>query len=123
MPGLFDEVSSKAPLLEELRLLSEEERGLLVWDRIVSLQGETFRTSGRGPRAGVDFTYRIVGREMFIDRKSKSITQSSVLLSLERAIQVQESEGRVSGPKKIGTFGASYLYPIFLRLGLITSGL
>lgn len=26
----------------------------------------------------------------------------------------------LSGPKKLGTFGASYLYPIFIKLGLIT---
>ena len=25
----------------------------------------------------------------------------------------------VSGPKKLGTFGASYLYPVFVRIGVI----
>ena len=27
--------------------------------------------------------------------------------------------GCVTGPKQLGVFGASYLYPVFLRLGII----
>ena len=30
-----------------------------------------------------------------------------------------EKKGNISGPKKLGVFGASYLYPMFLRFGLI----
>ena len=29
------------------------------------------------------------------------------------------SVGAVTGPKKLGTFGASYLYPMFLRFGVV----
>lgn len=36
-----------------------------------------------------------------------------------KALQVQQEMGYVKGPKALGGFGASYLYPIFLRLGLI----
>lgn len=28
----------------------------------------------------------------------------------------------VEGPKKLGVFGASYLYPVFVRLGVIKKG-
>ena len=28
-------------------------------------------------------------------------------------------DGKVKGPKKLGTFGASYLYPLLLKLGVI----
>ena len=28
-------------------------------------------------------------------------------------------DGVVAGPKKLGTFGASYLYPVFVRIGVI----
>lgn len=34
--------------------------------------------------------------------------------------QIQQEQGCVSGPKKLGSFGASFLYPIFLRIGFIT---
>lgn len=30
-----------------------------------------------------------------------------------------ELEGEVAGPKNLGTFGASYLYPVFQRLAII----
>ena len=30
-----------------------------------------------------------------------------------------EKNGNINGPKKLGVFGASYLYPMFLRFGLI----
>ena len=33
--------------------------------------------------------------------------------------KVVELEGEVKGPKVLGTFGASYLYPIFVKMGLI----
>ena len=32
---------------------------------------------------------------------------------------ILENNGNISGPKKLGVFGASYLYPMFLRFGLI----
>ena len=32
---------------------------------------------------------------------------------------ILEENGNISGQKKLGVFGASYLYPMFLRFGLI----
>lgn len=58
---------------------------------------------------------------MFVDRKDKSITRATVELAFRTALEVQRAEGRVSGPKKLKTFGASYLYPIFLAFGIICS--
>ena len=91
-----------------------------LWRELSRFQGHVFRTSGRGNREGVEFTYRISGGELFLDRKAKSITRSSIGIALAKARGVQLSEGHVSGPKKLGTFGASYLYPIFMHLGIIT---
>ena len=59
----------------------------------------------------------IAGNELFVDRRGKSITRATVNLAYQNA---RELEGRVSGPKLLGVFGASYLYPVFLRLGVIT---
>ena len=33
-----------------------------------------------------------------------------------------EKNGKINGPKKLEVFGASYLYPMFLRFGLIQRG-
>lgn len=53
---------------------------------------------------------------MFVNRKSKSITQATVFMAFWKAVEL---EGVVDGPKKLGTFGASYLHPVFLRIGVI----
>ena len=79
------------------------------------LQGCVFRTS-----KGLPFQYALKGGEMFIDRKSKSLTRATVFLAFHRAMEIQKTEGCVSGPKRLGTFGASYLYAIFLCLGVCT---
>ena len=57
-------------------------------------------------------------RQLVIDRKEKTITRNTVLLAYQKALEVQASESCVSGPKKLGVFGASYLYPVFLALGI-----
>ena len=48
--------------------------------------------------------------------QEKSITQSTVVMAFHKALDM---EGKVKGPKKLGTFGASYLYPLLLKLGVI----
>ena len=50
---------------------------------------------------------------------SKSITRATVELAYRNALKVQTVEGCVRGPKKLGTFGASYLYAVFIGTGLI----
>ncbi|MDO4274509.1 MAG: hypothetical protein Q4D16_12635 [Eubacteriales bacterium] len=54
---------------------------------------------------------------MLVDRKEKSITRATVELASIRDIDIG-GEG-MTGPKKLGCFGASYLYPVFIRLGVI----
>lgn len=88
----------------------------LVWEALLLLQGSTFYT-----RKGLPFTYQIKGYEMFISRKEKSLTKATVLLAFHHVVQLQKNGCVVDGPKKLGTFGASYLYPIFIELGIITA--
>ena len=57
---------------------------------------------------GLRFTYQVKGNEMFVSRNEKSITKSTVILAMKKAMELQYE-----------TFGASYLYPIFLKIGLI----
>lgn len=82
-----------------------------LWSMLTYLQGCVFLTA-----KGLKFTYKIKGGEMFVNRKSKSITQATVLMAFQKAMELG---GDVAGPKKLGTFGASYLYPIFVKLGVI----
>lgn len=96
----------------------EDDGGL--WERLTQHQGQPFTTCGRGTMPGKTFTYTIRGGEMLISAKAKTITKATVVMAYYRALQIQETEGYVAGPKKIGTFGASYLYPVFLKLGFIT---
>ena len=91
-----------------------------IWQMIVDHAGEKFRTA-----RGLEFSYSIKRNksgkllgEMVIDRKEKTITRNTVLLAYEKARELMDTVGCVSGPKKLGVFGASYLYPVFLELGL-----
>ena len=81
------------------------------WERLKEHQNRDFDTA-----RGLQFQYRIVGSEMIVTRKEKSITMASVMLAYRRARDLRV----VTGPKQLGVFGASYLYPVFLRLGICT---
>lgn len=85
-----------------------------LWNALLSLEGESFETTKH-----LKYSYSIKGYEIFVSRKDKSITRSTVNLSLWNAVELQKAGLPVSGPKKLKTFGASYLYPIFLEIGVI----
>ena len=65
----------------------------------------------------LEFFYIIKGNEMFVSRKDKSITRATVMVAFHKALELNRV---VTGPKKLGTFGASYLYPVFREIGVIT---
>ena len=112
---------------------------LYLWKTVVAFQSYPFHTSGRGSREGTKFTYGVskpttgggrryegeqvegYGNEMWITtlpdkvRKEKSISRSTVDLALKTAL-----EKEIKGPKALGIPGAgSYLYPMFIRFGVI----
>ena len=89
----------------------EEEQ---LWALIRQKEGAVFHTS-----KGLPFTYSLKGNEMFVSRKDKSITRSTVNATYRKARELIRTEGTVTGSKRLGTFGASYLYPIFKELGII----
>ncbi|MBO4989241.1 MAG: hypothetical protein J6D37_02800 [Clostridia bacterium] len=100
------------PKYADTSLYTCEENAL--WALLIKNQGKIFYTA-----KGLPFGYQIVGNEMFVDRKEKSITRSSVNASYRKAKTLMATFGRVAGPKELGTFGASYLFPVFLELSLI----
>ena len=108
-----------------------------LWRCVIVFEGYPFSTSGRGSRSGVEFTYQVsrkggsggkhytgdsvpgYGNELWVvmdgEKKEKSISRSSVELGFRKYLEVLEKEGTVTGPKKLGVFGASYLLPLFQR--------
>ena len=82
-----------------------------LWETLKLFSGYSFMTV-----KGLRFSYMVNGNEILIDRKKKSITRSSVNIALKETLGMN---GKVSGPKKLHVFGASYLYAIFLRFGVI----
>lgn len=94
-----------------------------LWEAIVAFAGYSFQTA-----KGLEFSYTVkrnndnsMGNEIFVDRKEKSITRSSVNKAFQKAAELGGGDfpAVVAGPKKLGVFGASYLYPIFLKLGIV----
>lgn len=98
--------------LSDDQKLKEMERP--VWEWIRLLQGKDFTTA-----KGLEYCYGVKGNEIFVSRKSKSITRSTVKLSLKSLIDIRGQGRDVDGPKMLGTFGASYLYPVFDHMGLL----
>ena len=82
-----------------------------LWEAVKAFEKYPFYTM-----KGLRFTYVLKGRELFDSRKEKSITGSTVMLAFRKALELQQ---KVKGPKQLETFGASYLYPVFLRVGVI----
>ena len=127
--------------LEKLREhIDSENASEYLWRAVIAFEDYTFTTSGRGKNriGAVSFRYSVkrstgaggrhyrgasvpgYGNELFIEGKEKSISRSTVDLALKNALDIQEKEGFVSGPRKLGIPGArSNLYSIFLRFGII----
>lgn len=99
---------------EEAAALPQEEADKTLWEILEQLQGCVFFTAKK-----LRFRYTVRGGELFVDRKKDSITKATVFMAFHKALELH---GEVTGPKKLGTFGASYLYPIFQRIGIIESG-
>lgn len=95
-----------------------QELEALVWDTLFLFQSCPFQTAKK-----LEYTYSLKGNEMFVSRKDKSITRATAALALQNALCILREGGLVDGPKKLKTFGASYLYPVFIRIGIIPQGI
>ena len=113
---------------------TQEELDVLLWDAVVAYQNQPLRTL-----SGLEFSYTVKHKkngeysgELLVSRKetSKTLTRSSVMLAFHKVleqIEVTEKDGTVlftppsyKGPKAIGQiFGISYIFSLFLALGLI----
>ncbi len=81
------------------------------WRRFCELAGEKITTL-----RGLDFSFEIKGNEIFFDRKEKSVTLATVIKAYRKAMELNALGIEITGPKQLGVFGASYLYPIIMRI-------
>lgn len=94
-----------------------------LWKAVLAFEGYPFRASGRGKTPGVKFSYQVKRSkggqpdgEIKVNRKEKAVTHATIELAYRRA---KAMCGVVTGPKKLGVCGASYLYPMLVRFGVI----
>ncbi len=88
-----------------------------LWNTLAAFEGYPFKTA-----KGLRYYYTVKGNEIFFSRKEKSVTRASVSIALRTAIELQKTGTSITGPKMLRCFGASYLYPVFRRLGVICDG-
>ncbi len=81
------------------------------WDWLTERQNVPFTTL-----RGLEFTVSIKGNELFIDRKKKGLTRATVNIALRKAREIGVIR---KTPKELGTFGASYLMPLFVSYGAV----
>ena len=83
-----------------------------VWASMIAIQDTTtFHTARVLP-----YTYKISGGVVKLSRRANPITKATVRVAFDNAVK---SHGAVPGPKALGCFGASYIYPIFAHLGVV----
>lgn len=88
-----------------------------LWETLLLFEGYPFVTA-----KGLRYYYTIKGNEVFFTRKEKSVTRATVNMAFQTALKLQDDGIQITGPKMLGCFGASYLYPIFKRIGVISDG-
>ena len=103
-------------LAAEIETGAEHTKNLL-WETITAFEDYPFKTA-----KGLRYYYTVKGNELFISRKEKSVTRASVNMAFETAVRLQREGSEITGPKMLGCFGASYLYPIFNRIGVMRDG-
>ena len=64
------------------------------------------------------FTYTVKGRELFCDRKEKSITEATVTRAYEKILAARAAGDPIRGPKRLCMFGAPYIWGILKGTGL-----
>ena len=83
----------------------------LLWELLIKHQNETFYTMKRLP-----FTYYVKGGEIFVDRRSKSITKSTFSQGLEI---IKHDPEHITGPKSLCVFGAPYIWAILKTFQIV----
>lgn len=82
-----------------------------LWNLLTEHQNETFYTMKQLP-----FQYYIKGGELFVDRRSKSITKATFANALQK---LKNDPDKITGPKSLNVFGAPYVWAIFKTFKIV----
>lgn len=83
----------------------------VLWELLIKHQNETFYTLKHLP-----FRYYVKGGEMFVDRRSKSITKATFAQAL---LKIKKDPENITGPKSLCVFGAPYVWAIFKTFNIV----
>lgn len=83
----------------------------ILWDLLMEHENETFYTIKQLP-----FQYYIKGGELFVDRRSKSITKSTFVQALQK---IKKDPDKITGPKSLNIFGAPYVWAILKTFKIV----
>lgn len=82
-----------------------------LWQLLSEHQNETFYTMKKLP-----FTYNVKGGEIFVDRRSKSITKATFGQALDK---LKVNPEQIKGPKSLNVFGAPYVWAILKTFEIV----
>ena len=82
-----------------------------LWDLLIQHQNETFYTMKHLP-----FNYYVKGGEIFVDRRSKSITKATFAQALDK---IKKDPEHITGPKSLCVFGAPYIWAILKTFKIV----
>jgi len=102
-------------LCADMKLKNADEVSEMLWETLLLFEGYPFVKA-----KGLRYYYTIKGNEVFFTRKEKSVTRATVNMAFQTALKLQKDGIQITGPKMLGCFGASYLYPIYKRIGVIS---
>ncbi len=112
--------SRKASVVQLASALNDGDRKNIettLWNTLAAFEGYRFETA-----EGLRYYYTIKGNEIIFSLDDISVTRESVSIALETAIELQKTGTSIVEPKMLRCFGASHLYPVFQRLGVICDG-
>ena len=82
-----------------------------LWQMLIDHQNETFYTMKKLP-----FCSQVKGGEIFVDRRSKSITKATFEQALNK---LNTNPGKITGPKSLNVFGAPYVWAILKTFSVV----
>lgn len=82
-----------------------------LWQLLIDHQNKTFYTMKKLP-----FTYNVKGGEIFVDRRSKSITKATFEQALNK---LKANPEQIKGPKSLNVFGAPYVWAILKTFEIV----
>lgn len=104
-------VTKRKKAVKKLKENIDDEQCL--WEAIEAFAGYPFKTAN-----GLPLKYEVRCNTLYFNRRKTGICRGDVISAFRKAQELQKTCGCVSGPKKLGTCGASCLYPVFLRIGI-----